>query len=271
MSRYDRRDRYDDRRDRYDDRRDRYDDRRSSRYDSYDRGGRDRYDSYDRGGRGGSSYSSRNTERTARLYIGRLSSRTRERDLEDAFYKFGRIRDVSIKAGFGFVEFEDERDAEDAVRDMDGRDVDGSRIQVEFSKARGSRPTPGQGKCFNCGKEGHWARDCEAGDWSNKCYKCSKTGHVERDCPEANSGGGRSRSRSRDKKKRSSSRSASPKKEKSSKSRSRSRSRSRSAKKSRSASRSASPSKDKASKSRSKSKSASPAKEEEADGKSNDE
>lgn len=36
--------------------------------------------------------------------------------------------------GFAFVEFEDPRDAEDAVKDMDGRTVCGVRIRVEIAK-----------------------------------------------------------------------------------------------------------------------------------------
>lgn len=53
---------------------------------------------------------------------------TRERDLEDEFTRYGRLSDVFIPTdrhrggsrGFGFVTFEDKRDAEDAVKDMDG-------------------------------------------------------------------------------------------------------------------------------------------------------
>ena len=39
-----------------------------------------------------------------------------------------------IAAGFAFIEFEDARDAEDAVRDLDGRYVCGVRIRVELAK-----------------------------------------------------------------------------------------------------------------------------------------
>eukprot|EP00640_Fibrocapsa_japonica_P009590 CAMPEP_0113936532 /NCGR_PEP_ID=MMETSP1339-20121228/3431_1 /TAXON_ID=94617 /ORGANISM="Fibrocapsa japonica" /LENGTH=88 /DNA_ID=CAMNT_0000939045 /DNA_START=85 /DNA_END=347 /DNA_ORIENTATION=+ /assembly_acc=CAM_ASM_000762 len=78
-----------------------------------------------------------------RIYIGRLGSRTRERDLEDAFSRFGRILRLDLKFGFAFIEYEDPRDAEDAIRDMDGRDFDGGRIVVEPS--RGPRMGGGGG------------------------------------------------------------------------------------------------------------------------------
>ena len=40
----------------------------------------------------------------------------------------------SLSVGFAFVEFEDARDAEDAVRDLDGRMVCGVKIRVEIAK-----------------------------------------------------------------------------------------------------------------------------------------
>ncbi|XP_062503640.1 serine/arginine-rich splicing factor 6-like [Corticium candelabrum] len=73
----------------------------------------------------------------ARVYVGRLSYDVRERDLQRFFRGFGRIREINVKNGFGFVEFDDPRDADDAVYEMNGRDLLGERVLVEH--ARGSR------------------------------------------------------------------------------------------------------------------------------------
>ena len=50
-----------------------------------------------------------------------LPSDVRERELEDLFDKYGKIRDIDVRrGGIAFVDFDDDRDAEDAVRRMDG-------------------------------------------------------------------------------------------------------------------------------------------------------
>lgn len=38
-----------------------------------------------------------------RLYIGRLSYQAREKDVERFFRGFGRMKDINLKNGFGFV------------------------------------------------------------------------------------------------------------------------------------------------------------------------
>lgn len=40
---------------------------------------------------------------TKRLYVGRLSYKTRERDLEDAFAKYGKVVKCDVKQGYAFV------------------------------------------------------------------------------------------------------------------------------------------------------------------------
>lgn len=63
----------------------------------------------------------------SRVYVGGLPYGCRERDLERFFKGYGRIRDVLLKNGYGFVEFEDYRDADDAVYEMNGKELLGER------------------------------------------------------------------------------------------------------------------------------------------------
>ncbi|RRT69826.1 hypothetical protein B296_00032223 [Ensete ventricosum] len=59
----------------------------------------------------------------ARLYVGNLDPRTTARELEDEFRVFGVLRSVWVARkppGFAFIDFDDRRDAQDAIRDLDG-------------------------------------------------------------------------------------------------------------------------------------------------------
>lgn len=46
-----------------------------------------------------------------RVYVGKLPYDVRERDLEKFFKGYGRVREILMKEGFAFVEFDDYRDA----------------------------------------------------------------------------------------------------------------------------------------------------------------
>ncbi|XP_044754126.1 serine-arginine protein 55 [Coccinella septempunctata] len=72
----------------------------------------------------------------SRVYVGGLPYGTSERDLERFFRGYGRMRDVLIKNGYGFVEFDDHRDADDAVYELNGKKLLGERVTVE--RARGT-------------------------------------------------------------------------------------------------------------------------------------
>ncbi|XP_063628446.1 serine/arginine-rich splicing factor 1B [Cydia splendana] len=85
-----------------------------------------------------------------RIYVGNLPPDIRTKDIQDLFYKFGKVTFVDLKnrkgPPFAFVEFEDPRDAEDAVRARDGYDYDGYRLRVEFPRGGGGGRGPrGQG------------------------------------------------------------------------------------------------------------------------------
>uniref|UniRef100_A0A914VUQ1 RRM domain-containing protein n=1 Tax=Plectus sambesii TaxID=2011161 RepID=A0A914VUQ1_9BILA len=74
-----------------------------------------------------------------KVYVGGLPADATSQEVEDAFHRYGRIRKVWVARrppGFAFVEFEDNRDAEDAVRALDGNRICGVRARVELSHGR---------------------------------------------------------------------------------------------------------------------------------------
>ncbi|KAI6172971.1 Serine/arginine-rich splicing factor 7 [Aphelenchoides besseyi] len=84
----------------------------------------------------------------AKVYIGGLPEDATTQEIEDAFHRFGRIRKVWVARrppGFAFVEFEDSRDAEDAVKAMDGNRICGVRARVELSHGRRRNGAGNQG------------------------------------------------------------------------------------------------------------------------------
>ena len=100
-------------------------------------------------------------------------------EIEDAFGKFGRIAKVWVArqpAGFAFVEYDDERDAEDAIKEMDGKDLKGHALKVEMSRSGGrSEIKPGDWQCPSCRVNNFARRDT--------CFRCG--------APKPYDGGGR--------------------------------------------------------------------------------
>lgn len=82
-----------------------------------------------------------------RLFVGNLPMDIKEKEVEDLFYKYGRMKEVDIKQpprppAYAFITFEHEDDAHDAVKGRDGYEFDGSRLRVEFAKgSRGGGPS----------------------------------------------------------------------------------------------------------------------------------
>ncbi|XP_038829814.1 serine/arginine-rich splicing factor 7-like isoform X1 [Salvelinus namaycush] len=148
--------------------------------------------------------SSPNTDR--KVYVGGFVNGVAKSELERAFSYYGPLRSVWVArpACFAFMEYEDARDAEEAVKGMDGKVLCGSRIHVELStgmsrKTKHDLPSrqhfDPQDRCYQSGDRGHYAYDC---------YGFSKRGGGRRSRSQSRS---RSRGRSRGSRYRSRSRS----------------------------------------------------------------
>ncbi|XP_074306894.1 glycine-rich RNA-binding protein 4, mitochondrial-like isoform X1 [Silene latifolia] len=85
-----------------------------------------------------------------KLFVGGISYSTDEKSLEDAFSSYGVVtsariivdRDTGRSRGFGFVDFADDESAKNALA-MDGKDLHGRTIRVNFADAKPSAPRGG--------------------------------------------------------------------------------------------------------------------------------
>ncbi|CAG9311279.1 unnamed protein product [Blepharisma stoltei] len=124
------------------------------------------------------------------LFVGNISRNISLKDLEAEFNKFGVCK-INHKGGYAFIEYSNERDAEDAMFEMLGKNMGGLCLNIEWSKRSDkfnpkalSKPNPSKDrqkdKCFNCGKPGHISRDCAE---RVECFECGAHGHFARGCP----------------------------------------------------------------------------------------
>jgi arginine/serine-rich splicing factor 2 len=85
-----------------------------------------------------------NVEGMTTLKVDNISKHTTPDILKDMFGAYGEVGDVYIPRnyntnearGFAFVRYLDKRDAEDAQRALDGKDVDGREIRIAEAKER---------------------------------------------------------------------------------------------------------------------------------------
>lgn len=76
---------------------------------------------------------------TTRVYVGNLGSNGVKNEIEKEFERYGPLHDVWVARnppGFAFVEFIDPRDAEDAIREMDGKRICGVTARVQLATGR---------------------------------------------------------------------------------------------------------------------------------------
>ena len=83
------------------------------------------------------------------IYVGNLSFKTTETDLEGLFSQFGQVNTVNIiqdretgrSRGFGFVEMESES-ATAAISALDGTELDGRNLRVNVAREKEKNRRP---------------------------------------------------------------------------------------------------------------------------------
>eukprot|EP00201_Polytomella_parva_P019316 CAMPEP_0175058478 /NCGR_PEP_ID=MMETSP0052_2-20121109/11869_1 /TAXON_ID=51329 ORGANISM="Polytomella parva, Strain SAG 63-3" /NCGR_SAMPLE_ID=MMETSP0052_2 /ASSEMBLY_ACC=CAM_ASM_000194 /LENGTH=184 /DNA_ID=CAMNT_0016323861 /DNA_START=474 /DNA_END=1027 /DNA_ORIENTATION=+ len=85
-----------------------------------------------------------------RIYVGNLPMDVQRKEINQLFSKYGQIRNIEVKTGshppaYAFVEFEDYRDARDAVTYRNGYSFANARLRVEPSNPNGRRGMGGGG------------------------------------------------------------------------------------------------------------------------------
>src|SRR2546423_788475 len=98
----------------------------------------------------------------SKLYVGGLSYSTTSEGLREFFAQSGNVLSATVitdrfsgqSRGFGFVEMGTAEDAQNAISQLNGRELDGRRITVEVSNPQaprtggggGGRPRGGRGR-----------------------------------------------------------------------------------------------------------------------------
>jgi RNA recognition motif-containing protein len=87
------------------------------------------------------------------IYIGNLSFKATEEDLQTLFSHFGEVSSVRIitdretgrSRGFAFVEMPDKDEAEEAIEKVNGTEIAGRTVTVNEARPRADRPRGGGG------------------------------------------------------------------------------------------------------------------------------
>jgi RNA recognition motif-containing protein len=88
-----------------------------------------------------------------RLFVGNLSFNTTELELREAFAQFGTVADAKIVTdrdtgrprGFAFVEMGSDQEAQDAIAQLNGRELDGRALNVNEAQERSGGGGGGRG------------------------------------------------------------------------------------------------------------------------------
>ena len=95
-----------------------------------------------------SAYKFCNSQMAKKLYVGNLSWNTNDEGLRAAFAQAGAVSSASVitdkmtgrSRGFGFVEMENDEEAEKAIAMWNDQELDGRKLRVNEAQPLGERP-----------------------------------------------------------------------------------------------------------------------------------
>jgi RNA recognition motif-containing protein len=87
------------------------------------------------------------------IYVGNLSRETTEEDLRQAFEEFGQVASINIikdkfsgeSRGFGFVEMPSKDEAQTAIEEMNGKELNERAVNVNEARPKSDRGGGGGG------------------------------------------------------------------------------------------------------------------------------
>ena len=90
---------------------------------------------------------------STKLYVGNLSFNTSTQDLQDLFAGAGTVeatniiedRETGRSRGFAFVEMSSPEEAQNAISQFNGKEIDGRSLNVNEAKPRENRAGGGRG------------------------------------------------------------------------------------------------------------------------------
>ena len=97
------------------------------------------------------------------IYVGNLPKTTDEQTIRNLFEEYGEVTEVKLikdkftdeLRGFGFVEMPSESEAQKAIQEVNGTELEGSTLSVNEARPRKDRSGGGQ---RGGGYRGSWSR-----------------------------------------------------------------------------------------------------------------
>ena len=79
-------------------------------------------------------------DKNPQIFLAKIPHSVTEQDLEHEFKSFGHIKELKLKTGYAFIEYENASDSKEAMRKLNKTTLNGangySKVRIEFSKKK---------------------------------------------------------------------------------------------------------------------------------------